>query len=94
MYSPHIVSIRVKNVRAEVLLHALEAHGICVSAGSACSTNKPAPSHVLLAQGYERKHIEETIRVSLGVYNTEEEINTFCRILKEEAAALSRFTRA
>ncbi len=94
VYSPHIVSIRVKNVRAEVLLHALEAHGICVSAGSACSTNKPAPSHVLLAQGYGRKHIEETIRVSLGVYNTEEEINTFCRILKEEAAALSRFTRA
>ncbi|MBQ3118909.1 MAG: cysteine desulfurase [Clostridia bacterium] len=94
MYSPHIVSIRVKNARAEVLLHALEAHGICVSAGSACSTNKPAPSHVLLAQGYDRKHIEETIRVSLGVYNTEEEINTFCRILKEEAAALSRFTRA
>ena len=94
MYSPHIVSIRVRNVRAEVLLHALEAHGICVSAGSACSTNKPAPSHVLLAQGYDRKHIEETIRVSLGVYNTEEEINTFCRILKEESAALSRFTRA
>lgn len=94
MYSPHIVSIRVKNARAEVLLHALEAHGICVSAGSACSTNKPAPSHVLLAQGYDRKHIEETIRVSLGAYNTEEEINTFCRILKEEAAALSRFTRA
>ncbi len=94
MYSPHIVSIRVRNVRAEVLLHALESHGICISAGSACSTNKPAPSHVLLAQGYDRKHIEETIRVSVGVYNTEEEINTFCRILKEEAAALSKFTRA
>ena len=94
MYSSHIVSIRVKNVRAEVLLHALETHGICVSAGSACSTNKPAPSHVLLAQGYDRKHIEETIRVSLGVYNTEEEIDTFCKILIKEAAALSRFTRA
>ncbi len=93
-YSAHIVSIRVKNVRAEVLLHALEAHGICISAGSACSTNKPAPSHVLLAQGYDRKHIEETIRVSLGVYNTEEEIDTFCEILRKEAAALARFTRA
>lgn len=93
-YSDHIVSIRVKNVRSEVLLHALETHGICISAGSACSTNKPAPSHVLLAQGYDRKHIEETIRVSLGVYNTEEEIDTFCKILIKEAAALSRFTRA
>jgi len=94
MYSSHIVSIRVKNVRSEVLLHALEAHGICVSAGSACSTNKPAPSHVLLAQGYDRKHIEETIRVSLGSINTEEEIDKFCEILIKEACALSRFTRA
>lgn len=92
-YSPHVVSIRVKNVRSEVLLHALEARGICVSAGSACSTNKPAPSHVLLSQGYNKKHIEETIRVSLGVYNTEEEIVTFCDILQKEAAALSKFTR-
>lgn len=93
-YSHHIVSIRVKNVRAEVLLHALESHGICVSAGSACSTNKPAPSHVLLAQGYDRKHIEETIRVSLGTFNTEEEIDTFCQILIKEAESLARFTRA
>ncbi len=94
MYSSHIVSIRVKNVRAEVLLHALEAHGICVSAGSACSTNKPAPSHVLLAQGFDRKHIEETIRVSLSTYNTIDEIEEFCDILIKEASQLSRFTRA
>ncbi len=94
IYSSHIVSIRVKNVRAEVILHALEAYGICVSAGSACSTNKPAPSHVLLAQGYDRKHIEETIRVSLGAHNTIEEINAFCDVLIKESAALSKFTRA
>ncbi|MBQ3181146.1 MAG: cysteine desulfurase [Clostridia bacterium] len=94
MYSSHIVSIRVKNVRAEVLLHALEAHKICISAGSACSTNKPAPSHVLAAQGFDRKHIEETIRVSLGVYNTMDEICEFCDILIKEAKTLSRFTRA
>lgn len=93
-YSSHIVSIRVKNVRAEVMLHALEAYDICVSAGSACSTNKPAPSHVLTAQGFSKKHIEETIRVSLGAYNTLDEINTFCDVLIKEANTLSRFTRA
>ena len=93
-YSPHIVSLRVKNVRAEVLLHALETEGICISAGSACSTNKPAPSHVLLAQGFDRKHIEETIRVSFGPYNTEEEIKSFCACLTKHATALSKFTRA
>lgn len=94
MYSPHVVSLRVKNVRAEVLLHALETEGICISAGSACSTNKPAPSHVLLAQGFDRKHIEETIRVSFGPYNTEDEIKTFCACLTKHATALARFTRA
>lgn len=93
-YTSHIVSIRVKNVRAEVLLHALESYGICVSAGSACSTNKPAPSHVLLAQGYDRKHIEETIRVSFGAHTDIDEVVAFCDILVKEAAALSRFTRA
>lgn len=94
MYSPHVVSLRVKNVRAEVLLHALETEGICISAGSACSTNKPAPSHVLLAQGFDRKHIEETIRVSFGPYNTEDEIKEFCACLTKHATALARFTRA
>lgn len=93
-YSSHIASIRVKNVRSEVLLHALEAYGICISAGSACSTNKPAPSHVLLAQGYDRKHIEETIRVSFGAHTDIDEVSAFCDILVKEAAALSRFTRA
>lgn len=93
-YTSHIVSIRVKNVRAEVILHALESYGICISAGSACSTNKPAPSHVLSAQGFDRKHIEETIRVSLGAYNTIDEVREFCDILIKEAKTLSRFMRA
>ena len=92
-YSPHILSLRVKNVRAEVLLHALEVHGICISAGSACSSNRPAPSHVLEAMGYSKKHIEETVRISTGAFNTLDDIDTFCEILKKEAQALSKFTR-
>ena len=92
-YAPHIISLRVNNVRAEVLLHALEAHGICISAGSACSSNRPAPSHVLAAMGYDKKRIEETIRVSTGAFSTEQDIDTFCDILTKEAAVLSKFTR-
>lgn len=92
-YAPHIVSVRVHNVRAEVLLHALEAHDICISAGSACSSNRPAPSHVLAAMGYDKKRIEETIRISTGAFSTEEDIDIFCSVLKKEAAALAKFTR-
>lgn len=93
VYAPHIISIRVKNVRAEVLLHALEPEGICISAGSACSSNKPSPSHVLTAMGYDKKKIEETIRVSTGAFSTEEDIDSFCLAVKKEATTLSRFTR-
>lgn len=93
LYSPHIISVRAKNVRAEVLLHALEPAGICISAGSACSSNKPAPSHVLTAMGYDKNKIEETIRVSTGAFSTEEDIDRFCLAVRQEAKALSRFTR-
>ena len=75
------------------MLHALESSGICISAGSACSSNKPAPSHVLTAMGYDRKRIEETVRISTSVQNTEQEIDTFCQILMKEAETLSKFTR-
>lgn len=92
-YAPHIISIWVKNVRSEVLLHALESHDICISAGSACSSSRPAPSHVLTAMGYDKKRIEETIRVSTGTFSTENDIDTFCSILKKEAEILSKFTR-
>lgn len=92
-YSSHIISIRVKNVRAEVLLHALEPYGICISAGSACSSNKPSPSHVLTSMGFDKKKIEETIRVSTGSFTTEADIDAFCDAVINEAEALSRFTR-
>lgn len=71
--APQIVSISIEGVRAEVMLHSLEEHGIYVSAGSACSSNKPAPSRTLLAIGLPKHLAESTIRVSFSVDTTEEE---------------------
>ena len=51
---PYIISLSVKDVRAEVLLHALEEKGVYVSAGSACSSNKPAVSATLKAMNVEK----------------------------------------
>ena len=93
MYSPHIISISVKNVRSEVLLHSLETHGICISAGSACATHRPAPSHVLTAMGLDRKQIEGTVRISLGTFTTEEDIALFCTHFTENATMLSGYVR-
>ena len=50
--APHIISVSFENVRSEVLLHTLESEGIYVSAGSACSSNKPTVSATLTAMGF------------------------------------------
>lgn len=78
--APHIVSVSFEGVRSEVLLHALEEFGIYVSAGSACSSNKPSVSATLKAMGIRKDLLESTIRFSFQEGNTEAEID-YC-ILK------------
>ena len=67
--APHIVSVSFEGVRSEVLLHALEDQEIYVSAGSACSSNKPAISATLKSIGIKKELLESTIRFSFGAYN-------------------------
>lgn len=90
----HIVSLSVRGVRSEVLLHALEDRGIYVSAGSACASNKPMPSATLKAIGIERDLLESTIRFSFSVFTTEEEIRYTLKALYEMIPMLRRYTRA
>lgn len=91
--APHIVSLSVRGVRAEVLLHALEDKGVYVSAGSACSTNHPHPSDTLTAIGIDKDLITSTIRLSMSVMTTEEEIDAAVKALKEIIPFLRRYTR-
>lgn len=91
--APHILSISVPNVRAEVLLHSLEEKGIYVSAGSACSSNKPEISATLKAMGLPKECLESTIRVSLSDWTTKEEVIYFLNNFKEIVPALRRYTR-
>ena len=90
----HIVSLSVRGVRSEVLLHALEDRGIYVSAGSAGASNKPLPSATLKAIGIERDLLESTIRFSFSVFTTEEEIRYTLKALYEMIPMLRRYTRA
>ncbi len=89
----HIVSLSVRGVRSEVLLHALEERGIYVSAGSACSSNKPQTSATLKAIGVERELLDSTIRFSFSVFTTEEEIRYTIQALSEIVPMLRRYTR-
>ena len=91
--APHILSVSVQGVRAEVLLHALEDREIYVSSGSACSSNHPGISGTLKGIGLEDEFLDSTVRISLCSENTLEEADYFLGTLKELLPMLRRFTR-
>ena len=63
------------NVEAEALLLMLDHAGICASSGSACTTGSLDPSHVLTAMGLTPARASGSIRLSLGKYNTDEDVD-------------------
>lgn len=91
--APHIVSISFVGVRSEVLLHALEEKGVYVSSGSACSSNHPAVSGTLKSIGLPKAEQESTLRFSLSIFTTQEEIDYTATCLKELVPQLRRFIR-
>lgn len=91
--APHIVSVSVADVRSEVLLHSLEEKGVYISAGSACSSNKPSISRTLEAIGLKRSLLDATVRFSFCEQTTEEEILYAVECLKEIIPLRRKFTR-
>ena len=91
--APHIVSLTVPGVRAEVLLHALEGKGVYVSSGSACATNRPHLSGTLQAIRLPREYMDNTIRISLSGMNTEADIRQASDALHELIPFLRKYTR-
>lgn len=91
--APHIVSVSFADIRSEVLLHSLEDKGIYISAGSACSSNKPAISRTLKSIGVKQNLLDSTIRFSFCVHTTEEEIDYTIQVLGELLPMLRKYTR-
>ncbi len=91
--APHIASISFTGVRSEVMLHALEDKGIYVSAGSACSSNKPHVSSVLKSIGLEADRLESTLRFSFCETNTMEEVDYAVEVINELLPMLRRYVR-
>ncbi len=73
------------------LLSLLDQSGIAVSAGSACSAHHSGePSGVLLAMGYDKESARGLIRVSLGRFNTQTEVDLFLRALRSAVLAIQQ----
>lgn len=91
--SPYILNIAMIGLRSEIILHSLEQRGIYVSSGSACSSNKPSPSHVLVAMGYKPERVDSSIRLSFSSENTMEEADAFCDVLSDIAKINKKIRR-
>jgi cysteine desulfurase len=72
---PNTTNISFEGVEAEGILLLLDQAGICASSGSACTTGSLDPSHVLLAMGCSAARARSSIRLSLGIDNTEPEVD-------------------
>lgn len=91
--APHIVNISIRDVRSEVMLHSLEEYGVYVSAGSACSSNKPAPSRTLQEIGLSKSAVASAIRISFCAETTEEEVDYAVEKMKEIIPFRRKFVR-
>jgi cysteine desulfurase len=76
---PNTICIRMPGVPAEIQVMAMDLAGVAISAGSACSSGKVTPSHVLRAMGVSEQHAAEAIRISLGWNTTDADIGACAR---------------
>lgn len=88
--APHVISVRLPNIKSETMLHYLSANDICVSSGSACSSHSKKTSSSLLAFGLTAREADCTIRVSLCENNTREDIDALCTSLAKGIETLVR----
>lgn len=69
-----ILNLQVRGVDAQTLVLALDAAGVCISAGSACKSHEAAPSHVLIAMGLSAEQAKSSVRISFSKYNTPQDV--------------------
>ncbi len=78
---PNHASFVFKNVDGNLLLTLLDAQGFACSSGSACKTGNPEPSDVMTAIGLPREWALGSLRVTLGVHTTTQQVDSFLKVL-------------
>lgn len=78
---PGNVNFCFEGVSGESLLLLLDSRGICASSGSACASGALDPSHVLLSLGLAPEIAQGSLRISLDISNTEEEIDYMLEVI-------------
>jgi len=78
---PHLLNVSIAGVEGESMLLGLDAQGVAVSTGSACTSGSLEPSHVLTAMGIPPEVAHGSLRFSLGRINTEEDVDYVLEVL-------------
>jgi len=84
---PNTSNVSFEGLEAEGILLLLDEQGICASSGSACTSGSLDPSHVLMAMGCSQARARGSVRFSLGIYNTEAEVDF---LLKQSPAIIAK----
>jgi cysteine desulfurase len=85
-YLPNIVHVLVDNLESETLVLRFDKLGFCVAGGSACSSHSLEPSHVLRAMGIAGDEAFNALRISMGTYTTEANIDALVAAFHEVLA--------
>ena len=85
---PGTVNMCFEGIEGESLLLLLDQNGICASSGSACTSGSLDPSHVLLALGLPHEVAHGSLRLSIGEYNTMEEIDHIIKVVPQVVSYL------
>lgn len=80
---PGVSNITIPGIENDTIVIMLDMKDICISAGSACTSGSIESSHVLKALGLSDEESKNTIRISIGKYNTKEEIDYLVKSIKE-----------
>jgi cysteine desulfurase len=94
MRLPGNINVSFTNVEGELLLQQLDEEGIACSSGSACSTDSMGPSHVLQAIGLPSDLVTGSLRISLGKYVKDEDIDYFLEVLPNAVKKVRAMTEA
>jgi cysteine desulfurase len=89
---PNTSNISVHFIEGEGMLYQLNEHGICASSGSACTSGSLEPSHVLRAMQVPFTAVHGSVRLSLGRYNTDEDVDCMLDVFPEVVASLRRLS--
>ena len=89
---PNNANFRFTGIEGESLILHLDSKGIAASTGSACSSTKLEPSHVLTALGLKEVEAHGSLRISLGRENTEEDIDFAITAIKEVVEQLRKMS--